>query len=100
MGERLLEDIVEIGARAIYDGRTAKLSSCWSWDDSGLDDEHPHERDNIYRDTEALFQALAKAGYVLVKVEPTDVLVLTHGRDKACAGRRRANDLLKPLKSA
>lgn len=40
-------------ARAIYERRHKGLKNCWSWDDSGLDDEHPGARRRYYADADA-----------------------------------------------
>lgn len=46
-------------AKFLYDADHNSLSDCWSWDESGLDDEHPHARERYYR----LADALLRAGY-------------------------------------
>ena len=52
---------IEAMARAIYDERHKGLRNCWSWDDSGLDEEHPGVRASTIRQARAAYTALAKA---------------------------------------
>lgn len=65
-------DIREIIARAVHTGRHKGLSNCWSWDDDGLDDEHPQARKQVYRDVESALSALAEHN---ITVEALQALV-------------------------
>ena len=49
---------VEAVARAIYEARIVNLKNCWSWDDPGLDEEHPYARKSALRDARAAIAAL------------------------------------------
>lgn len=39
------KELIEKVARAIYERRHKGMANIWSWDDHGLDDEHPGERE-------------------------------------------------------
>ncbi|MCO7728788.1 hypothetical protein NJB93_19600 [Brucella intermedia] len=39
------KELTEKVARAIYEHRHKGMKNIWSWDESGLDDEHPGERE-------------------------------------------------------
>lgn len=55
-------------AKALYDAAHKGLRNCWSWDDSGLDDEHPGSRDKYYRFADAVF-ASDRAAQLAVTAE-------------------------------
>lgn len=48
----------EAVARAMYERRHWGMKNVWSWDDSGLDDEHPGVRENILLDARAAISAM------------------------------------------
>ena len=52
-----LDAMVEKGARAAFMRRNGGLSSCWAWDDGGLDDEHPGAREGYLADARACILA-------------------------------------------
>lgn len=39
------KELIEKVAQAIYEHRHKGMKNIWSWDESGLDDEHPGERE-------------------------------------------------------
>jgi hypothetical protein len=53
----VLDEMVERGARAVFMRRNGGLSSCWAWDDGGLDDEHPGARKQYLKDARACILA-------------------------------------------
>ena len=66
-----MTDIRELLARALHEGRHKGLKNCWSWDDSGLDDEHPGSRQKTYRDVGIFLAALKASNLVIVPRVPS-----------------------------
>jgi hypothetical protein len=53
-----MTDMREKVARALYEHRNRGLRNVWSWEDSGLDDEHPGARQRYLDDAQAAITAL------------------------------------------
>jgi len=53
-------ELVEQVTRAIYEARHNNMNNCYSWDDGGLDDEHPDYRESCMRDARAAILATLK----------------------------------------
>lgn len=54
-------EMVERGARATFLMRNGS-KTCWAWDSSGLDDEHPGARERYLKDAEACLHAALGIG--------------------------------------
>ena len=50
-------ELVEAVARGLYESEHTSLKNVWSWDDSGLDDEHPSSRKYFLRIAQAALTA-------------------------------------------
>lgn len=66
-----MSDLVERVARAIYDNANGQLGNCWSWDDSGLDDEHPGAREKYMRAAHAAVTEIESAHDITPKLTGT-----------------------------
>lgn len=54
------EEVVEAMARAVFLRRNG-MATCWSWDEGGLDDEHPGAREQYLKDATAALTAALPA---------------------------------------
>ena len=64
------KELIEKVAKAIYEHRHKGMKNIWSWDESGLDDEHPGERERYIG-----YAQVALSTILAALQEPTEAMI-------------------------